>query len=83
MTFAFPQFDQPNALDSDRTWVAIYDSYDQRNDDAYYVIVVSEGGYEVCRFTTRIALWWAGDDWTDAQFINRLRVELHAMAGKV
>jgi hypothetical protein len=41
---AFPQFDDPNALDDGRSWTARFESFDQRNDDVYYTIrIVSDG----------------------------------------
>ncbi|MBP2329189.1 hypothetical protein JOF56_009574 [Kibdelosporangium banguiense] len=82
MTFTFPQFDQPNTLDADRTWVALYDSYDQRNEDAYYVITVHDGEHETARFVAKVGLWWAEDDWTSSDFVDRLRRELHHLAGE-
>jgi hypothetical protein len=37
--FEWPRFDAPTVLGGGRTWTATFDSYDQRNDDAYYVVV--------------------------------------------
>ncbi len=75
----FPRFDHLQPLDGERSWVAVYDSYDQRNDDVYYVITVHSNGHDACS-TARVSLWWAGDDWTGPQFADRLRDELRTIA---
>jgi hypothetical protein len=81
MDFAFPQFDQPAALDAQRAWTATFDSYDQRNDDVYYVVAIHEAEREVARFMVQVFLSWAGDDWTGPEFTEQLREELHRLAG--
>jgi hypothetical protein len=80
MTFAFPVFDEPVAIDGRRSWTAVFDSYDQRNDDVYYVVTVHGGTPEAARFVVQVPLYWAGDDWTGPEFVERLRPELHALA---
>ena len=80
MTFVFPRFDEPTAIDPRRSWTATFDSYDQRNDDAYYVVSVRQDTREVTRFVAQVWLHWAGDDWTGPEFVERLRREVHAVA---
>lgn len=80
MSFSFPQFDTPNPLAGGSSWVAVFDSYDQRNDDVYYVIIVRDGQREVARFMAQVGLWWAGNDWTGPGFVERLRKELEPIA---
>ncbi len=41
---AFPQFDQPEALDDGRSWTARFESFDQRNDDVYYTVQLIADG---------------------------------------
>jgi hypothetical protein len=80
MSFTFPRFDRPTAIDATRSWTADFDSYDQRNDDCYYRVTIREGDREVARFHVVIALDWAGDDWTGPEFATRLREEIHKVA---
>jgi hypothetical protein len=80
MTFSFPQFPEPAAIDARRSWTATFDSYDQRNDDAYYIVAAHLDAREVARFVVRVSLHWAGDDWTGPAFAERLRQETHPVA---
>lgn len=69
MSFTYPQFNEA-------TWSARFDSYDQRNDDVYYVITLSDGK----RIMGQVTVAWAGDDWTTPEFTERLRRELASIA---
>lgn len=69
MAFTYPQFNEP-------TWSAKFDSYDQRNDDVYYIITLPDGK----RFMAQVSVAWAGDDWTTPEFTERLRKELERIA---
>jgi hypothetical protein len=80
MAFNFPQFPEPSTIDARRSWTASFDSFDQRNDDAYYVVTLSEDGREAARFMAQIGLSWAGDDWTGPDFVERVQRELHKVA---
>jgi endonuclease YncB( thermonuclease family) len=80
MAFSFPQFREPMPIDTQRSWTATFDSYDQRNDDVYYVVTIREGGTDVARFMVQVGLYWAGNDWTGPGFIKRLHQELHKVA---
>ena len=78
--FAFPQFDEPTPVDARRAWTATFDSYDQRNDDVYYVVTIRAEGPEVSRFMVQVWPYWAGEDWTGPGFVERLQREIHAVA---
>jgi len=80
MAFDFPDFQVPIPLDAQRAWTAAFDSYDQRNDDAYYVVTLHDAGREVARFMVQVGVSWAGDDFTGAGFLPRLRDELQRVA---
>ena len=80
MAFEFPQFHEPTPIDTQRSWVATFKSYDQRNDDVYYVVTLQEAGRDVASFMVQVGLYWAGNDWTGPDFIGRLREELHKVA---
>lgn len=69
MSFTYPQFNEA-------TWSAKFDSYDQRNDDVYYVITLADGK----RIMAQVSVAWAGDDWTTPEFTERLRQELERIA---
>jgi hypothetical protein len=70
MSFTYPQFNEAS-------WSAQFDSYDQRNDDVYYVITLPDGK----RFMAQVSVSWAGDDWTTPEFTSRLHQELERIAG--
>jgi hypothetical protein len=81
MPFSFPEFSTPMPLSVDRVWTAAFQSYDQRHDDVYYTVMIhTETLLEVARFTARVSLWWAGDDWTSAEFGTRLHTALLEVA---
>lgn len=80
MAFDFPNFPTPNALDGNRAWTATFDSYDQRNEDAYYVVTLLDHGAEVARFMVQESLAWVGDDWTGPDFVPTLRRDLARLA---
>jgi hypothetical protein len=84
MTFTFPQFLEPIAIDAHRSWMAEFDSYDQRNENVYYVVAVRDGEREVAHFTVEVWLDRMCDDWTGFEFAECLRLEIHrsAVAGK-
>ena len=81
MAFSFPSFDTPTPLDAQRGWTARFDSYDQRNEDVYYVVAIHDGTREVARFMVQISVAGAGDDWTAPGFTEDLRKDLQRAAG--
>jgi hypothetical protein len=80
MAFTFPEYTQPTPLDAQRSWTATFESYDQRNDDVYYVVTLHEAGCEDVRFIVQVFPYWAGDDWSGPEFAERMRQELHKLA---
>jgi WD40 repeat protein len=78
--FEFPAFAEPVPIGDGRVWTANYESYDQRLDDVFYTIWVGAAGGPARQLTVSIGLYWAGDDWSDPAFADRLRAELHAAA---
>lgn len=80
MGFSFPEFPEPTPLDTQRSWTAAFESYDQRNEDVYYVITLHEGGREVGRFIVEVFPHWAGDDWSVPEFEEGMRKALHVLA---
>ncbi|GAA0390905.1 hypothetical protein Acor_19200 [Acrocarpospora corrugata] len=80
MTFAFPEFPEPAAIDADISWTAVFESYNQRLDDVYYIVTTREGVREVARFIVMVGLHWAGDDWRGPEFVRRLRQDIHEVA---
>ncbi|MDY0298022.1 MAG: hypothetical protein RB296_11960 [Acidobacteriota bacterium] len=84
MNFTWPRFDEPIAIDERHSWTALFDSYDQRNENAYYIVTLLEPGRTAGRFMARIDMGWSGDDWTTAEFVSgvRSRVDWVARQGK-
>jgi hypothetical protein len=80
MEFTWPRFDEPTAIDERRSWTAVFESYDQRNEDIYYVVALAEDGREVARFMVRADQSRTGDDWTGPDFVEDLRRDLHRVA---
>jgi len=77
MTSYFPAFDEPTPIDADRSWTAAFDSYDQRNEDAYYRATILDGDREIAHLMVVISLYPAGDDWRGPGFIELLRRGIH------
>jgi hypothetical protein len=80
MGFELPEYLVPTPIDGQRSWTATFESYDQRNDDIYYVVTIHEGGDCSARFIAQVFLSWAGDDWSGPEFTERLRREIHGVA---
>ena len=73
MEFTWPCFSEPMVIDPSRSWTAKFDSYDQRNDNCYYIVTLLESGREPRRFMAQVDVGWAGSDWTGPEFAARLR----------
>lgn len=73
MGFHWPAFPEAAAIDASRSWTATFDSYDQRNDNCYYIVTLLESGKEPRRFMAQVDVGWAGDVWTAPEFAARLR----------
>jgi len=84
MDFTWPHFAEPAAIDEKRSWTAVFDSYDQRNDNGYYVVTLLEAGREPRRFMAQIDVGWAGDNWQTPAFAAGLksRIDWVARQGK-
>jgi hypothetical protein len=84
VTFTWPEFHEPTAIDAKASWTATFESYDQRHDDVYYVVTRLEGAQEIAQFIVVVGLYWAGDDWRGPEFVQRLRQDIHniAVAGR-
>lgn len=80
MSFSWPVFSDPVPLSGGRTWTAAFESYDQRNDDCYYVVTVHEGGRVLGCFMVQVGLWWEENDRTTPQFVEQLAKELGEVA---
>ena len=42
MPFRWPVFEEAVPIDSVSSWTAVQESYDQRNDDCYYIVTLLE-----------------------------------------
>ena len=76
----FPEFETPVTVDSQRSWTATFDSYDQRNEDVYYLVTINDADHNTARFVVQVGLYWSGDDWSDPSFTERLQQEIHEVA---
>ncbi|GEM_PF-2371922 len=76
MDFVWPNFDEPVVIDGTRSWTARFDSYDQRNDNGYYVITLLEEGRELRRIMAQIDVGWAGSDWRGPAFAAAIRTRI-------
>ncbi len=80
MSFEWPEFAEPVEIDDTRAWTAVFDSYDQRNENCYYRVAVYEGDKLVARLIAKVDIGWAGDDWTDGAFAARVRESIDSVA---
>ena len=90
MSFDWPTFDD-EPLDDARAWSARFDSFDQRNDDIYYLVTVhaihaihalratGEGERVIATFMAQVPAP-AGDDWTGPAFVEELKRKLARVA---
>jgi hypothetical protein len=60
----------------DRTWSATFDSYDQRNEDCYYVITLSDG----TAFMAQVSATFSTDQWIESEVTATLRARLGQVA---
>ena len=83
MTELIPRFDEPTPIDATRSWTAEFDSYDQRNDDAYYIVTTYAAARPTDRFMVQVFLYGI-EDWRTAEFVGTVRDALHraAVAGR-
>lgn len=80
MSFRFPEFSDPQQLDGQRTWTAVFDSYDQRNDELYYVVDIHDGEEAPTRIMAQV---WPGlpdDQWTEPVFAETVRADIARVA---
>jgi hypothetical protein len=54
MSFTWPEFEN-EPLDGGRTWAARFDSHDQRRDDPYFLVTLSDGEDVTNQLRSRIA----------------------------
>jgi hypothetical protein len=76
MPFRWPVFEEAVPIDSVSSWTAVQESYDQRNDDCYYIVTLLKEGAPVRSFMVKVDVGWAGDDWTTPEFARRLEEEI-------
>ena len=81
MDFQMPAFPQPTKLSDVFSWTATYDSFDQRNDDCFYVITLHNSIGVDDQFKAKVWMHWAPDtSWDTPEFLAQLRGELHKIA---
>lgn len=80
MGSTFPQFPEPTPLDAERAWTAMFESFDQRNDDIYYVVDIHEGGKRTARFIVQVWPNLPPDEWDGPAFVEKVRQEIAKVA---
>ena len=55
------RFDEPVALDGGRSWTAVVESYDERGDDAYYIVTIEGPGVPARHVMAQVFLGAFGD----------------------
>jgi hypothetical protein len=78
-TFIWPRFDGPVEITADRTWTALFESYDQRNEACYYVVSLHENGKISGQIMACVDVGWAGDDWTEPSFASHIKSNIHSV----
>ena len=79
MTDPIPRFAEPTPIDATRSWTAEFDSYDQRNDDLYYVVTTHDGDRPTARFMVRVFAYGI-ENWLTPEFVGVVRDALHRAA---
>ncbi len=79
MSASLPEFAQLTRIDDHRSWNAVFDSYDARNDDCYYVVTLCSIGCPTARFMVVVSLLDL-DDWTTTGFIEAVRMKVGDVA---
>lgn len=80
MKSVWPQFLRPTRLGDGRSWTAVFDSFDQRNDDVYYYLTISEAGRDPSAFFARVSVPPEGEGAGGPALRALLREELHRLA---
>ncbi|MBL7500402.1 hypothetical protein I6A84_21905 [Frankia sp. CNm7] len=73
MEFSWPEFATNETVDGERSWTAVFDSYDQYREFCYYLVKIFDGDRQVGEFTAKVGTEFAGDDWTTPAFESELR----------
>lgn len=60
-----------------RTWSATFDSYDERNDDVYYVVTLSGGD---ATFMAQVSAALSTDEWVEPEATHTLRARIGQVA---
>ena len=76
----FPQFPQPTPIDGQRAWTAAFESFDQRNDDLYYVVDLHDGGQRTARFLVQVSPTLHPDEWDGPKFVEQVRQAIAKVA---
>ena len=79
MSFSWPEYTSEQ-LGGERSWSAKFDSYDERHDDAYYLVTVSDGDQVVATFMAQVSAAFPNDDWVDPETTNQLRARIAQVA---
>ncbi len=76
----WPHYSIPTPLDDHTSWTAVFDSYDQRNENCYYCITVHTKNAPPISFMACLDYSWAVDGMGDAEVENGLRTRLTEIA---
>jgi hypothetical protein len=80
MKTSWPQFLRPTRLEDGRSWTAVFESFDQRNDDVYYYITIVEPGCDPSAFFVRVSVPPEGEGSSGPALRALLREDIHRMA---
>lgn len=80
MKTRWPQFLKPTRLSDGRAWTAVFDSFDQRNDDVYYYVTVVEEGRDPSGFFVQVSVPPEGEGSAGPALRSFLRAEINRLA---
>jgi hypothetical protein len=80
MKASWPQFLHPTRLGDGRSWTAVFDSFDQRNDDVYYYVTVVEPGRDPNACFVRVSVPPEGQGSGGPALRALLREEINGLA---
>lgn len=77
MSFRWPEYSTPIPIDDKRSWTAEFESFDQRNDDAYYVVTLYQDGEPAGKLMAQVSVYSTGNS---PGFDREVRNGIHAVA---
>ena len=80
MSFVWPEFEDKQLIEGQRSWTARFDSYDQYRENCYYRVTIYDGLRASDELMVQVGTEFAGDDWSGPEFLSELRSRIARVA---